>query len=108
MIEVTQLAADKIREIAEAEDLVGQNLRVKVIGGGCAGFSYDLFFEEGVPLPMDEVFESHGVIIVVDPISFQYLDGSEITYQDTIYGAGFKFNNPNITSTCGCNMSVAF
>jgi len=107
MIELAESAAEKIKEIAEEEGLEGQHLRVKVIGGGCAGFNYDLFFEDGDPLPMDEVFKSHGVTIVVDPLSFQYLDGSEITYQDTIYGAGFKFNNPNVTSTCGCGSSFA-
>jgi iron-sulfur cluster insertion protein len=108
MIEVDKSAADKIREIAEDEELTGQHLRVKVIGGGCAGFNYDLFFEDSEPLPLDEVFESNGVTIVVDPLSFQYLDGSLITYTETVYGAGFRFSNPNVTSTCGCGSSVGF
>ena len=108
MIEINKLAADKIQEIAAEEGLEGQHLRVRIIGGGCAGFNYDLFFEDSEPLPLDEVFESNGVTVVVDPLSFQYLDGSEITYMETIYGTGFKFINPNVVSTCACNMSVSF
>lgn len=108
MITLTQDAAQKIFEIAKEEGVDKKSLRVKVIGGGCSGFSYDLFFEENDPLPMDETFVSHGVTIVVDPLSFQYLDGSEIIYVETYMGAGFKFINPNITSSCACGSSVAF
>ncbi len=107
MITVTEEAANKILEIAKAEELEGKNLRVKVIGGGCAGFSYDLFFDDNEALSMDEIFEDKGITIVIDPLSFQYLDGSEITYVDSFMGAGFKFNNPNVTSTCGCNQSFS-
>ena len=64
--------------------------------------------DEKNPLPMDEVFESHGITIVSDPLSFQYLDGMEITYVDGLYESGFKFNNPNVTSKCGCGSSVSF
>lgn len=108
MIEINEIAANKILEIAADEGLEGQNLRVKIIGGGCAGFSYDLFFDDKDALPMDEVFEDKGVTIVCDPLSFQYLDGVEITFLDSLYGSGFKFLNPNVTSSCGCGSSVAF
>lgn len=107
MITLTEEAANKILEIAQEEELAGQNLRVKVVGGGCAGFSYDLFFDENDALPLDEVFEDKGITIVIDPLSFQYLDGSEITFVDSFMGAGFKFNNPNVTSTCGCQSSFS-
>ncbi len=104
MVSITTLAAGKVREIAEAEGLVGQGLRLRVIGGGCAGFQYDLYFEEK-PTDMDEEFESHGVKLYVDPLSFQYRDGTEIDYVDGVHGAGFKFGNPNVTGTCGCGSS---
>ena len=108
MITLTALAAEKIKEIAQEEDLEGQSIRVKIIGGGCAGFSYDLFFDEKDPLPMDEEFEGNGVKVVCDPLSFQYLDGVEIDFVDSAFGSGFKFKNPNVTSSCGCGSSVSF
>ena len=107
MISITETAVSKIIEIAAEEGLEGQNLRVKVIGGGCAGFQYDLFFDDKDPLPLDEVFKDKGVTIVIDPLSFQYLNGSEITFMDGLYGSGFKFINPNITSSCGCGSSFS-
>ncbi len=107
MIHITENAASKVLEIAAAEDFGGRPLRVKVIGGGCAGFSYDLYFSEDDPLPMDEVFEDKGVTIMVDPLSFQYLDGVEIDYLDGPFASGFKFINPNISSSCGCGSSFS-
>ena len=80
MITMTVRAAAKAKEIATDEGLVGKPLRMRVIGGGCAGFSYDLFFEEGEPTDMDEVFDCHDVKLIVDPLSFQYLDGTEVDY----------------------------
>ena len=68
MITVTEKAAEKVHEIAQAEELVGQGLRLRVIGGGCAGFSYDLYFEEN-PTDMDETFEDKGVKLYIDPLS---------------------------------------
>jgi iron-sulfur cluster insertion protein len=104
MISITQLAADKVKEISTSEGLAGQGLRLRVIGGGCAGFQYDLYFEEN-PTEFDEQFESNGVALYVDPLSYQYLDGTEIDYVDGAHGSGFKFGNPNVTSTCGCGSS---
>ena len=108
MIQITDKAASKILEIADEEGLEGKALRVKVVGGGCAGFVYDLFFSEDGPLTLDEVFEDKGVTIIVDPLSFQYMDGVEIDYVEREFGAGFKFNNPNVSSVCGCGSSVDF
>jgi iron-sulfur cluster insertion protein len=104
MITLTPLAAEKVREIAQAEGLAEQGLRLRVIGGGCAGFQYDLFFEES-PTPLDETFDSQGIKLYVDPLSYQYLDGTEIDFVETVLGAGFKFRNPNVSGTCGCGSS---
>ncbi|MEN9581507.1 MAG: hypothetical protein RJA70_4516 [Pseudomonadota bacterium] len=104
MISITQVAAEKVNDISSAEGLQGQGLRLRVIGGGCAGFQYDLYFEEK-PTDFDETFESRGVAIYIDPLSYQYLDGTEIDYVEGAMGAGFKFGNPNVSSTCGCGSS---
>ena len=106
MITITEKAAAKVKEIADAEALAGQGLRLRVIGGGCAGFSYDLYFEDQIG-EMDEQFESNGVKLFVDPLSFQYLEQTEIDYVEGIHGSGFKFNNPNVKSTCGCGSSFS-
>lgn len=107
MIYVTEKAALKIKEIADAEGLSSYTLRVKVAGGGCAGFTYDMFFEENAT-DMDEAIEMDGVKVIVDPLSWQYLDEVSIDYVEGAMGAGFKFNNPNVKSTCGCGSSVGF
>jgi iron-sulfur cluster insertion protein len=106
MITITEKAAAKVNEIAKEEDLGGQGLRLRVIGGGCAGFSYDLYFEDK-PTDMDESFEDKGVKLYIDPLSYQYLDGTEIDYVETLHGSGFKFVNPNVKSTCGCGSSFS-
>jgi iron-sulfur cluster insertion protein len=106
MITITERAASKVKEIAEAESLLGQGLRLRVIGGGCSGFSYDLYFED-TPTDMDETFESNGVKLFVDPLSFQYLEATEIDYVEELHAAGFKFNNPNVKGTCGCGSSFS-
>ena len=106
MITFTEKAAEKVKEIAEAENLQGQGIRLRVIGGGCSGFSYDLYFDDE-PREMDETFETNGVQLYLDPMSVQYLDGTEVDYVETLSGAGFKFNNPNIQGTCGCGSSFS-
>ena len=107
MISITDRAASKVKEIAEAEDLASQGLRLRVVGGGCAGFTYDLYFADQTT-DMDEHFESNGVKLYVDPLSFQYLEDTEIDYVEGVHGSGFKFNNPNVTGSCGCGSSVKF
>ena len=106
MITITDKAASKVQEIAVSEDLAGQGLRLRVVGGGCAGFTYDLFFEDK-PTDMDETFEDKGIKLYVDPLSYQYLDGTEIDYVESTAGAAFKFVNPNTKSTCGCGSSFS-
>lgn len=107
MITVTEVAAAKIKEITEAESLHGQGIRVRVIGGGCAGFTHDLYFEDTVS-ELDEEIESNGVKLYVDPLSLQYLEGVEVDYVEGTHGSGFKFNNPNVKGSCGCGSSVSF
>ena len=106
-IVLTSVAADKVLEIREAEGIESSYaLRVKLIGGGCSGFQYDLFFDETSAEDMS--FESHGVRLVCDQMSFMYLMGTNIDYVEGLQGAGFKFNNPNTTGSCGCGSSVSF
>jgi iron-sulfur cluster insertion protein len=106
MITLTDKAAEKVREIREAEGLGEQGLRLRVIGGGCSGFSYDLYFEDETN-DVDQEFESHGIKMFVDMMSFQYLEGTEIDYVESLHGAGFKFLNPTAKSTCGCGSSFS-
>jgi iron-sulfur cluster insertion protein len=106
MITLTEKAAAKVMEIREAESLGNQGLRVRVLGGGCSGFSYDLFFEEEVT-ELDQHFESHGIPLYIDMMSYQYLEGTEIDYVEGLHGAGFKFINPTAKSTCGCGSSFS-
>lgn len=104
MIILTERAITKIKEFAEGEGIGHNTIRVKVQGGGCAGFTNDMEFNDQVG-ELDEVFEFGDVKVVVDPLSLQYLENVEIDFQDTPLGSGFKFNNPNVKSTCGCGNS---
>lgn len=106
MISITDKAAAKIKEISEAEGIGHLRVRLKVVGSGCAGFAYDLCYED-LPSEVDEVEEINGVTIVVDPLSFQYLDGVEIDYAQKAMSEGFVFNNPNVSSVCGCGSSFS-
>ena len=107
MLNLTTRAAEKVREIRDADEgLADQGLRVRVIGGGCAGFSYDLFFEDEIT-DMDQTVTSHGIAIYVDMMSVQYVEGTEIDYVEGLQGAGFKFVNPQAKQTCGCGSSFS-
>ena len=106
MIELTDIALKQLKSIASEEKINDLCVRVKVIGGGCAGFSYDFCFEERANVTnFDEIFEQNDMTVCVDPLSFQYLDGITIDYIERDFGSGFKFINPNITSQCGCGSS---
>jgi iron-sulfur cluster insertion protein len=106
MITLTEIAANKVREIAKAEGLEGQGLRLQVKGGGCSGFQYDLYFDEKAT-DMDQIVECMGIQLFVDPLSIQYLENTEIDYVESLSGAGFKFGNPNVKGTCGCGSSFS-
>src|SRR5262245_52470646 len=106
MVNITPVAASKVNEIRDAEAIEPtMALRLRVVGGGCAGFSYDLYFDESTEV--DRQFEIQGVRVVVDEMSLMYLVGTEIDYVEGLQGAGFKFNNPNVKTTCGCGSSFS-
>ena len=97
-------AADKIRAILAERSLVGHGLRVFVAGGGCSGMQYGMALEHE-PGEFDSVFESDGVQVFVDPTSAMYLSGAAVDYVDNLMGGGFRIDNPNAVSTCGCGHS---
>lgn len=104
MIRVSETAATKINELLAEEGKTGSGLRVFVQGGGCSGFQYGLMIEENGG-EGDQVFESNGIRLFVDPISISYLRGAEVDFVETVTGGGFTIRNPNATSTCGCGQS---
>src|SRR5687768_2977921 len=106
VITVTEAAAGKIRELLTEEGKTESGLRVFVQGGGCSGFQYGLMIEESGGVG-DQLFESNGVRLFVDPVSVSYLRGAEVDFVDTITGGGFTIKNPNATSTCGCGSSFS-
>ena len=105
MINVSETAAAKISELLTEENKAGSGHRVFVQGGGCSGFQYGLMIEENGQGAGDQVYESHGVKLFVDPISIQYLKNAEVDFVDTVSGGGFTIKNPNAKSTCGCGQS---
>ena len=107
MINVSEMAAVKINELLTEENKAGSALRVFVQGGGCSGFQYGLMIEENGQGSGDEVYESNGVKLLIDPISIRYLGGAEVDFVDTVTGGGFTIKNPNATSTCGCGQSFS-
>ena len=106
MITVSDEAAEKIRSLLHREGASDRGLRVAVRGGGCSGFQYKLEFEEEAG-DMDQVVESNGVRIFVDPKSSLYLNGVILRYDDGLMGAGFQVENPNARTTCGCGESFS-
>ena len=99
-------AVEKVRQLMVAEGNDALKLRVFVAGGGCSGFSYGFTFDDEVAGD-DAVVEREGVTLVVDPLSYQYLLGSEIDYVEDLQGAQFVVSNPNAAATCGCGNSFA-
>jgi iron-sulfur cluster assembly accessory protein len=104
LINVSPTAASKIAELLAEESKPESGLRVFVQGGGCSGFQYGLMIEES-PGATDQVLESNGVKLYVDPISVRYLKGAEVDFVDNVAGGGFTIRNPNAVSTCGCGQS---
>lgn len=102
----TDSAATKVRELIEEESNDKLKLRVYVAGGGCSGFQYGFTFDENIE-DGDTSLEKGGVMLVVDPMSIQYLMGAEIDYVEGIEGAQFVIRNPNASTTCGCGSSFS-
>ena len=105
MITLTDTGAEKVREFlaAQGADIETAGLRVGVRGGGCSGFQYNLAFDQ--QRDGDTVFEDHGLKLLVDRTSLPYVSGSIIDYVDSLQGAGFQVNNPNVVAACGCGSS---
>ena len=106
MIELTQLAADQVRKIKEAQsDFADKHLRVAVIGGGCSGNKYEMGFD--IEYEGDSKIDSNGVTILIDSRSASMLDGMEIDFVEDLQGSSFVFNNPNASESCGCGKSFS-
>ena len=103
-LSVTSAANEKVIEILAAEGKSGHGLRLAVTAGGCSGYNYGLYFEESAN-PEDKVFSAAGFDVFVDPRSYPVIAGTEIDFVDTLQGSGFKINNPNAMSMCGCGKS---
>lgn len=103
MISLTERAAAKIRDLQAENAAPGQALRFFIEPGGCSGFEYGMSFAD--PQADDEIAESAGVRVLLDPVSLTYLRGCEIDFDDGLHGKGFEIRNPNATTTCGCGKS---
>jgi iron-sulfur cluster assembly protein/iron-sulfur cluster insertion protein len=103
MITLTDSAVQQIRKLAEEKAEEGQLLRIFVEAGGCSGFEYGMSFD--APKEDDQQLESNGVRFLMDATSLEYLDGSEVHFDDGLSGKGFDVRNPNASSTCGCGRS---
>lgn len=107
MINLTENAIKAIKEISAAEGLEHRSIKLRVIGGGCAGFTYDMYFSDK-PAELDEVFSFEDDIkIIVDPLSLQYVENVTIDFIDSDFGRGFKFLNPDTKGSCGCGSSFS-
>jgi iron-sulfur cluster assembly protein len=102
-VTLTEKAAEKVKLAMQKQEKPMGGLRLYVAGGGCSGFQYGLAFDDKTD--GDHVIDSHGVTLLVDEQSAQYVDGSEVDYVESVMGEGFKVNNPNATETCGCGHS---
>jgi iron-sulfur cluster assembly accessory protein len=105
-IQLTERAATEVKKVIdEMKQPEGTMLRVRVVGGGCSGFSYDLKFDDKFDDKLDSKYEHHNVTVVVDKKSALYLDGTTVDYYEGLEKRGFTFENPNAVKTCGCGSS---
>jgi len=105
-VTLTSTAVAKVKEIMAQQDPMPAGLRIGVVGGGCSGFSYSMNFENSAGM-MDKVFNFDELKVFVDATSLMYLQGCVVDYVETLEAAGFKFENPNVKSTCGCGSSFS-
>lgn len=103
-LDITPKAVSKVKEILTQQNPQPAGLRVSVVGGGCSGFSYQMNFENESN-GIDKVYEFDGLKVFVDQASLMYMKGTRIDFVESLEGAGFKFENPNVKSTCGCGSS---
>jgi iron-sulfur cluster assembly protein len=104
MFTVTEKAAEEIRKLLSEENIPNAVLRVRVVPGGCSGFSYEMGFDDETE-GSDQLFENGGVKVAIDELSFTYLQGAVLDYKDGLNGTGFSINNPNAKGSCGCGQS---
>lgn len=105
-ISLTPTAVSKVRELLNQQPESYEGLRVRVMGGGCSGFQYQMYFEKDANSG-DPVFDFDGLKVFVDERSLLYINGTQIDYVESLQGAGFKFNNPNVKGSCGCGESFS-
>lgn len=105
-VSLTPVAIGKVKEIMGQQNPVPAGLRIGVVGGGCSGFSYSMSFENAAGV-MDKVYHFDDLKVFVDATSAMYLNGCVVDYVETLEAAGFKFENPNVKSTCGCGSSFS-
>jgi iron-sulfur cluster assembly accessory protein len=105
-LEFTPRAVEKVKEILGQQDPRPLGLRVSVVGGGCSGFSYQMNFENQTN-GIDKTFDFDGLKVFIDQASLMYLDGAKVDFVETLEGSGFKFDNPNVKTTCGCGSSFS-
>jgi iron-sulfur cluster assembly accessory protein len=106
MIQLTPKAVEKVKEILDMQEPKPAGLRISVVGGGCSGFNYSMAFETS-PGMLDKTYSFDGLSVYIDQASMLYLDGAEVDFVETVEGSGFKFNNPNVKTTCGCGSSFS-
>jgi len=104
MFSVTTKAASEIKKLLAVENIPNAVLRVRVVPGGCSGFSYEMGFDDEIE-KSDEVIESDGVRVAIDELSLPYLQGGVLDFNDGLNGTGFAISNPNATGSCGCGQS---
>jgi iron-sulfur cluster assembly accessory protein len=105
-VNLTSTAVSKVKEIMGQQNPVPAGLRIGVVGGGCSGFSYSMSFENA-PGVMDKIYTFDGLKVYVDATSAMYLNGCVVDFVETLESSGFKFENPNVKSTCGCGSSFS-
>src|SRR5579862_4943302 len=106
MVQLTETAVSKVKEILSGQEPKPAGLRIAVVGGGCSGFSYSMAFEN-TPGMLDKTYKFDELNVFIDQASLLYLDGVQVDYVETMEGSGFKFNNPNVKNTCGCGSSFS-
>lgn len=107
MITLTETAVKKLKEMSEEMEIGHLTIRIALKGGGCAGFTRDMMFDD-ITNEMDEITEQDGIKIVVDSMSAQYLEGTVIDYVEEMLQSGFRFNSPLAKGSCGCGSSIDF
>lgn len=105
IVALTEKAANKVKALLDKENKQGYGLRVGIVSGGCSGYTYDIAMEKA-PKEDDTIIEENGIKIFVNPQSVAFMKGSTIDYIDSLTNAGFKINNPNVKTSCGCGHSV--